>query len=420
MLYLSIDIYYLTLRCNKLDTQSSITNERWLSSEIPTILTIDDDPLVRQSIVMYLEDCGYDVLEAENGKQGLELFREEHPDLILCDLRMPEVDGMQLLEIVTKEKPDTPVIMISGAGMINDVVEALRLGALDYLVKPITDLGVLGHAVKQALLKKQLEKENQIFRSELEKANRELEENLAVLKEDQEAGRRAQLQLLPPPQGEFNGFKFEHTVIPSLNVSGDFVDYFQIDERYFGFYIADVSGHGSASAFVTMMLKSLFNQPIRNYRINNDDTILNPERVLDYLNKEILTANIGKHVTLFFAVMDCHTNVLTYSIGGHFPRPVAVSGNQRWILQERGFPVGMFDWATYESCQLNVPDDFSLFLFSDGVLECSDKDEIAPEASLLSLQLNHQTNVNDIIQQLNLRQLNKLPDDVSIFIFHRA
>ncbi len=407
------------MRCNKLDTQSSITNERWLSSEIPTILTIDDDPLVRQSIVMYLEDCGYDVLEAENGRQGLQIFKDEQPDLILCDLRMPEVDGMKLLEIVTKESPDTPVIMISGAGMINDVVEALRLGALDYLVKPITDLGVLGHAVKQALLKKQLEKENQIFRSELEKANRELEENLAVLKEDQEAGRRAQLQLLPPPQGEINGFRFEHTVIPSLNVSGDFVDYFQIDERFFGFYIADVSGHGSASAFVTMMLKSLFNQPIRNYRVNGDDTILYPDRVLDYLNKEILAANIGKHVTLFFGVIDCQTNEMKYSIGGHFPRPVAVNERQRWILQERGFPVGMFDWATFECCLMKIPDEFSLFLFSDGVLECSNAQEVAPEASLLSLQLNHETRVNDIVEQLKLRQLNKLPDDVSIFVLHR-
>jgi serine phosphatase RsbU (regulator of sigma subunit) len=402
-----------------LDTQSSITSDHWFSSEVPTILTIDDDPLVRQSIVMYLEDCGYKVIEAANGQQGLELFRIEEPDLILCDLRMPEMDGMRLLEIVTCEKPDTPMIMISGAGMINDVVEALRLGALDYLVKPITDLQVLGHAVKQALLKKQLEKENLLFRTELEKANRELEENLAQLKEDQEAGRRAQLQLLPPPQAEINGYYFEHTVIPSLNISGDFVDYFQIDKRYFGFYIADVSGHGSASAFVTMMLKSLFNQPLRQYRINGDDTILHPDKVLNYLNKEILAANIGKHVTLFLAVVDCEANTMSYSIGGHFPRPVVVSETKKIILQERGFPVGLFDWSTYEAHEISISYPFSMFLFSDGVLECLESSGVAPESKLLTLGLDHHTQVSDIIDQLNIRKAKKLPDDVSLLILHQ-
>jgi serine phosphatase RsbU (regulator of sigma subunit) len=208
-------------------------------------------------------------------------------------------------------------------------------------------------------------------------------------------------------------------VIPSLSVSGDFVDYFQIDDRYIGFYIADVSGHGSASAFVTMMLKSLFNHPIRQYRTKGDDTVLHPDKVLHYLNREMLSANVGKHVTLFLAVIDTETNSLSYSVGGHFPRPLILTGNQRYILEERGFPVGLFNWASYDAFQLDIESEFSMFLFSDGVLESMELSGIAPESKLLTLKLDHKTQTNDIIEQLNAEKMKQLPDDVSIFILHR-
>ncbi len=394
-----------------------LTGDAFTGNSVPTILAIDDDPLVRQSIVMYLEDCGYEVLEAEDGDEGVAIYREHQPDLILCDIRMPGMSGMEVLELVTKESPETPVIMISGAGMINDVVESLRLGAQDYLVKPISDLGVLGHSVNQALTKKQLEYENQLFKTELEKANKELQSNLDVLQKDQEAGRRAQLQLLPPPRSVINKYEFLHTVIPSLNVSGDFLDYFELDSRYLGFYIADVSGHGSASAFVTMMLKSLFNQPIRNYRVNRDPTILSPQKVLSYLNQEILTANVGKHVTVFYAVIDTENDRLNYGIAGHFPRPVFVQEDKKELIEHRGFPIGMFEWVSFEEHSLNIDKPFSLCLFSDGVLECmKEKTEIAEEKQLLNLEIDQNTNIENMIQQLNVRSVEKIPDDVSLFI----
>jgi signal transduction histidine kinase len=132
------------------------------------ILSIDDEALIRESITDYLEDSGYKVLQAENGKQGLEVFRKEHPDIILVDLRMPEIDGLDVLTAVTRESPGTPVIVVSGTGVIQDVIDALRLGAWDYLVKPISDLAVLEHAVVKCLERAQLLKENQLYREHLE------------------------------------------------------------------------------------------------------------------------------------------------------------------------------------------------------------------------------------------------------------
>lgn len=132
------------------------------------ILSIDDELMIRHSIVAFLEDYDFEVIEAENGRVGIEKIRSEKPDLILCDLRMPEVDGLDVLKMVQEETPETPIIMVSGTSLMKDVVEALRLGAWDYIMKPISDLGILYIAVEKALEKTNLIKENNAYKNKLE------------------------------------------------------------------------------------------------------------------------------------------------------------------------------------------------------------------------------------------------------------
>lgn len=114
------------------------------------ILTIDDEDIIRESIQAYLEDSGFAVIHAENGRVGLEVFRRERPDLVLVDLRMPEVDGLDVLAKVTSESPLTPIIVVSGTGVLQDAIEALRLGAWDYVTKPVQDMAVLEHEIGRA------------------------------------------------------------------------------------------------------------------------------------------------------------------------------------------------------------------------------------------------------------------------------
>jgi signal transduction histidine kinase/DNA-binding response OmpR family regulator len=134
----------------------------------PVILTIDDESVIRDSIRAYLEDYDYTVLEADNGRAGLQIYEKEHVDLILVDLRMPEVDGLEVLSVVSKRTPDLPIIVISGTGEIADVVEALRLGAWDYLLKPITDMSILIHSIEKGLERARLIKENKRYHEGLE------------------------------------------------------------------------------------------------------------------------------------------------------------------------------------------------------------------------------------------------------------
>jgi len=122
------------------------------------ILVIDDEKAIRESFSAHLEDCGYDILAAENGRIGLETFEKERPDLVLVDLRMPEMDGIQVLEQISRTSPLTPLIVASGTGIISDALEALHCGAWEYLLKPIEDLSILTHAIEAALEKVQLKR----------------------------------------------------------------------------------------------------------------------------------------------------------------------------------------------------------------------------------------------------------------------
>jgi response regulator RpfG family c-di-GMP phosphodiesterase len=170
------------------------------------ILTVDDDEFVREILAAYLEDSGYVVLQADNGRTGLEVFRSETPDLVMLDLRMPEMDGLEVLGKITKESPDTPVILVSGMGTIGDAIKALKLGAWDYIAKPIHDMGVLEHAVDKALeraefieqkkrYREHLEEEVKKRTSEVEQRRVELEKAYSNIQNEVTVRKRAEEQL---------------------------------------------------------------------------------------------------------------------------------------------------------------------------------------------------------------------------------
>ena len=139
-----------------------------MNDRVMTILVIDDEPALRESISYYLEDRDFRVITAENGRVGLEVFEREHPDLVLTDLRMPEVDGLEVLRRVGEISPETPVIVVSGTGQISDSIEALRCGAWDYILKPIDDLSILSLATDRALERTRLKRENRVYQENLE------------------------------------------------------------------------------------------------------------------------------------------------------------------------------------------------------------------------------------------------------------
>lgn len=385
-----------------------------------TLLIIDDDEVVRASLAAYLEDSGFSVLQAGNGLQGLQTFEQEKPDLLICDLRMPQVGGLELIRQVTSLAPETPVIVVSGAGVMSDAVEALRLGAADYLIKPLEDLAVLEHSVRRALDRARLLHENQEYRQKLETANRELEASLHLLQEDQDAGRQVQMNMLPTSPWAIDAFEFEHEIIPSLYLSGDFVDYFRVDERRVAFYLADVSGHGASSAFITVLLKFMTTRLLFESKRGGSLPEFKPSDVLGHINRGLISCKLGKHVTMVGGVIDEETGQLTYSVGGHLPLPVFYTPGDTHYLEGRGLPVGLFNEATYMDHVIDLPESFSLTLLSDGILDLLPGDTLKEkEANLPELVKAAGGSLDGLRQTFGLATLGEMPDDIALLVLSR-
>lgn len=133
------------------------------------ILCIDDDASILQLIKKYLEMNQFHVDTASNGRDGLSRFNEIHHDTVLLDMNMPVMDGLQVLSTIKETSPETPVIIISGSGNMKNVIEALRLGAWDYITKPVEDLSIIKISVEKALEKAQIIDENREYKANLEK-----------------------------------------------------------------------------------------------------------------------------------------------------------------------------------------------------------------------------------------------------------
>lgn len=385
-----------------------------------TLLIIDDDDVVRASLAAYLEDSGFEVLQACNGLQGLDVFQQAHPDLMICDLRMPQVDGLELIRRINALGIEVPVIVVSGAGVMNDAVEALRLGAADYLIKPLEDLAVLEHSVRRALDRYRLRQENQRYREKLEAANRELQASLHLLQEDQNAGRQVQMNMLPVTPWQVDDLNFAHQIIPSLYLSGDFVDYFRIDERRIAFYLADVSGHGASSAFVTVLLKFMTTRLLYEWRRAGTLPEFKPSDVLGHINRGLINCRLGKHVTMLGGVIDQESGTLTYSIGGHLPLPVLFEKGQARYLEGRGLPVGLFEEAEYGDEVMALPESFSLTLLSDGILDLLPGDTLkAKELALPQLVSQAGGTLDGLRQVLGLANLGEMPDDIALLVLSR-
>jgi DNA-binding NtrC family response regulator len=135
--------------------------------EKKVVLVVEDDPTVGESIRLLLKKRGYEILLASNGKEALSVFRQETVDLVVTDLIMPKMDGIELLGEVKHLRPETEVIVISAQGTIEKAVQAMKLGAFDFIEKPINPR-VISLVVERALEKQTLVLQNRDLRSKLE------------------------------------------------------------------------------------------------------------------------------------------------------------------------------------------------------------------------------------------------------------
>ncbi len=145
------------------------------------ILVIEDEAAIRRVLIKIIseESDSYHVDEAENGLQGIEKIKDNDYDLVLCDIKMPKMDGVEVLEKAKKIKPEIPFVMISGHGDLDTAVNSMRLGAFDYISKP-PDLNRLLNTVRNALDRKVLIVENKRLKKKVSKNYEMIGESEAI------------------------------------------------------------------------------------------------------------------------------------------------------------------------------------------------------------------------------------------------
>ena len=251
----------------------------------------------------------------------------------------------------------------------------------------------------------------------LEQINAELEQRIEVFQQDQQAGRHVQINMLPIPPQQISRYTFNHKVIPSLYLSGDTVDYKQVSRHEILFYIADVSGHGSSSAFITILFRFRIEQMRRDYLRGRFTGSFTPARLLEILNHDLLASGLDKHVTVVMGLLNDRDNVLRYSVAGHHPLPVLYTDGKAAALSvsKNSFPIGLLSEAEYFDNTLAMPDAFTLMLFSDGILEHLKLNSLAEKEARLAEAITECKGDFDTLKAvLNLHKSIKVPDDIAV------
>ena len=405
------------------------------------VLIVDDEPAIHGVTTMVLSGLRFRgrslrFLSAYDGVQARQLLAE-HDDiaLILLDVVMESDDaGLQLVRHIRNLLHNDAVRIILRTGQAGQAPEReviLEYDINDYKEKTELTAQKLSTAVVAALrgylalnelaaLNRELEAKVAARTEELQLANSRLQRSLNALEQGEQAGRRVQFKLLPRQRWRFADYEFSHLLMPSEFMSGDFVDYFAIDEQRVGFYIADVSGHGVASAFVTVYLKRFLTTTLEAHRHGQDSAIADPARLLALLNHELLREKVGKHIAMFYAVLDVATGEMCYANAGAVPYPLLVDAQGARYLETRSTPVGLFEASKYQNQTLSLPGRFRLLLCSDGVLEVLPEANNDARLQRLAACVGLDTlSLEAIRDGLQISLTAHLPDDLTMLMLRR-
>jgi PAS domain S-box-containing protein len=144
-----------------------------------TMLAIEYEASVRSNIQAFFVNSGFEVLVAGEGQSGLSLFRDKRPDIVLVSLRLPVMSGLEVIDTIVAEAPETPVVALSDSGAISEAMDVIRRGAWDFVAKPITDMSELEHVVRSVLKRARLQEENRRHLEHLEQEFRSTVENVS-------------------------------------------------------------------------------------------------------------------------------------------------------------------------------------------------------------------------------------------------
>jgi serine phosphatase RsbU (regulator of sigma subunit) len=379
-----------------------------------TLLVVDPDETSSSALSDTLSHQGFSVLRIEGVADLARVVERARPDLVLCPYRSEQPNPLGLVQEVFARDATLPVAVVSTIDVAKPaVLAALRLGVVDVIELEQSDRGLarlidgaIARGARIAPPATQAAAVDARARAELREFQR-----------DQRAGRYIQMGMLPPSPMAIDRYRLKHKLYPSLMLSGDFVDYFRITDRHFAFYMADVSGHGASSAFVTVLLKNFSRRLRREYR---PKMLREPGEILAALNRELLDNRLDKHVAMFIGVLDLADDTLAYANGGHLPAAMLSDESGCRFLELSGKPVGLFEGVSWQSKQVTLRGSLLLAMVSDGVLEVMGPGTLADKEQRLleAVQTTH-VQGGELWHVLGLDQRPAGPDDMACLVISK-
>ena len=316
----------------------------------PLILIVDDNPSNVEIFEMRLAANGYDVITATDGEAGLSMARENHPDLILLDIMMPKLDGIEVCRHLRSDPalPFMPIIMVTAKGDSKDIVAGLDAGADEYLTKPV-DHAALVARVKSMLRIKSLH-DTVLIQS-------------AQLKRQLQTATKIQSLFWPEIPKLSAGAHIWAVSVPAAYVGGDLYDVIPLPDGSLFAYVADVSDKGVPAALIMAALST----QIRSEASHHNEV----DRLLETVNKRTysLTSQEGFFATIVLVRFWSSNGRMQLAQGGHLQPMVIGEGGIRNLPRINGISLGITTDTTYGKIEIVLASRESLLLFTDGITE---------------------------------------------------
>jgi sigma-B regulation protein RsbU (phosphoserine phosphatase) len=335
------------------------SRERTAQTPSQTVLVVDDEPTARMALAARLKRLGYRVIEAGDGKAGLEILRRERPDLTILDWVMPEMDGPSFCEQVRRDPEllSSQVLMMTSHDRPEQIAEGLARGADDFLSKAASKYEITARVqagMRTATLIRKLEDVTDEIRRKQEVLERELQSAVRYVE-----------SLLPVPGTLLPGVQMVHAYRPSLGLGGDLFNVVPWNEDVLGLYLLDASGHGVSSALRSASFSTFLRGDNLLHRVGSSD----PGAIVTEANKHFPLTEDGNYFTIIFARLDIRARTLSYATAGHNGAFLhRRSGEICWMARPN-LPLGFDSSTTYVSVELPVEPGDRLYLLSDGLFE---------------------------------------------------
>ncbi|OOE93315.1 two-component system response regulator [Salinivibrio sp. AR647] len=266
------------------------------------ILIVEDDPVFSRMIASFLEREGATVREVENGLEGLQALRQSIPDLLISDLSMPVMTGLEFVEEVSLEYPMLPMIVISGTGGMADVAQALRFGVKDFLLKPIEDIKSVKKAIEAVIddanddVHASDDFSQQWFKvsedADKGASESELKWHLDALRHNPGSARELLIGLMPEPDSQQGAWRLSYHSLQSADANPIVLDYAWLLGGKMAFYVVDSASAEEDGTATTLMIRAFFNDFVRSSDVNERGFLTLVKRIEDAIRASAYTSPV--------------------------------------------------------------------------------------------------------------------------------